>query len=113
MPPTVVHGEFYPENILVREGAIYPIDWESTALAAGEIDLASLTEGWSEDVARDCEEQYRQVRWPGGPPDGFYRRLWTARLYLQFRWLGDHPETDVSEWRLEALLVAGQRLGLL
>jgi hypothetical protein len=113
VPPTVVHGEYYPENILVREGTIYPVDWESTVLAAGEIDLASLTEGWPEQVAQDCESEYQITRWPGGTPDGFFRRLWTARLYLQFRWLGDDPERDVSEWRLEALHSAGERLGLL
>lgn len=112
-PLTVIHGEFYPENILVRDKAIYPVDWESAALAAGEIDLASLTEGWSEEVARDCEALYQAARWPDGTPDGFPRRLWAARLYLNFRWLGDRPGTEVAEWRLDALQVAGQHLGLI
>lgn len=113
VPPTVVHGEYYPMNVLWCDGTIYPVDWESTALAAGEIDLASLIERWPEETVQECELKYQMTRWPEGPPDGFHRRLWAARLYLQFRWLGDDPERDVSEWRLEALHSAGERLGLL
>lgn len=111
--PTVVHGEYYPRNVLWCEGTIYPVDWESTALAAGETDLASLIERWPQETVRECELVYQKARWPNGTPDGFERRLWAARLYLQFRWLGDNPETEVSEWRLDALQVAGRHLGLL
>ncbi len=111
--PTVVHGEYYPGNVLWCEGTIYPVDWESTVLAAGEIDLASLVERWPQEIVRECERIYQIARWPEGAPDGFERRLWAARLYLQFRWLGDNPEADVSAWRLDALQVAGKHLGLL
>ncbi len=110
--PAVVHGEYYPRNVLWCDGQIYPVDWESTALAAGEIDLASLVERWPEEIVRQCEELYQVARWPGGLPDGFYRRLWAARLYLNFRWLSDRPETNDIQWRLEALQVAGRHLGL-
>ena len=61
---------------------------------------------------QECEGLYQAVRWPDGPPDGFHRRLWAARLYLNFRWLGDRPEASDIEWRLEALQVAGRNLGL-
>ena len=30
-PQTIIHGEYYPANILIKDGAIYPIDWESAA----------------------------------------------------------------------------------
>src|SRR5262249_40589955 len=33
-PLTIIHGEYYPHNILTRDGVIYPIDWESAAIAA-------------------------------------------------------------------------------
>jgi hypothetical protein len=91
-PPTIIHGEFYPLNVLYHRGAIYPIDWESAAVAAGEIDLATLTEGWPPEVARSCEVEYRRTRWPDGPPADLERRLTAARLYLLLRWLGDRPE---------------------
>jgi aminoglycoside phosphotransferase (APT) family kinase protein len=39
-PRTVIHGEFYPKNLLFRGGVVYPVDWESAAVGPGEIDLA-------------------------------------------------------------------------
>lgn len=114
--PVVIHGEFYPLNVLVHHGTIYPVDWESAALAAGEIDLASLTEGWSAASSARCEASYARARWPGGPPPDFQRRLDAARLYLQFRWLGDRQEWTLHERlrpRFAAARQLGERLGLL
>lgn len=112
--PTVIHGEYYPLNILVRKGVVYPIDWESAAVAAGEIDLASLTEGWPDESARACEQVYGETRWPGGAPPEFPRRLEAARLYLGWRWLGDagdQPPGEEESWYIEHLQAAGRRLG--
>jgi hypothetical protein len=86
--PVIIHGEFYPHNVLVRDGTAYPVDWESTAVAAGEIDLVSLTEGWPEAIVRECEVEYCAARWPDGEPADFQRRLAAARLYWSLRWLG-------------------------
>src|SRR5207248_4975347 len=86
-PLTVIHGEYYPHNVLVRGGEVYALDWESAAVGAGEIDLATLTEGWPVETVRQCEQAYRRARWPGGPPADFEQRLAAARLYLAFRWL--------------------------
>jgi hypothetical protein len=115
-PRPVIHGEYYPGNILLQNGRVYPVDWESAAVAAGEIDLASLTECWSEAHARRCEAEYRQARWPEGPPADFGRRLAAARLYLAFRWLGERPDWTTDEgvaWRFDGLRAAGEQLGLL
>jgi thiamine kinase-like enzyme len=112
VPPVVVHGEYYPRNVLWCDGTICPVDWESTGLAAGEIDLASLVERWPEEIVQECEGQYQAARWPDGTPEGFQRRLWAARLYLNFRWLSDRPEMSDIKWRLEALQVAAQHLGI-
>lgn len=114
--PTLIHGEFYPLNVLVHQDTILPVDWESAAIAAGEIDLASLTERWSDEVSTHCEEVYAAARWPGGPPQDFRQRLDAARLYLQFRWLGDRPEWTLNERlrpRFAAARLLGERLGLL
>lgn len=100
VPPTVIHGEYYPQNILVRDGVILPVDWESAAIAAGEIDLACLTENWPTDTARACEAEYVRARWPVGAPSNFGYRLDLARLYLFFRWLGDRPERTAHEGSL-------------
>ena len=101
-------------NILYSGGVIYPIDWESAAVAAGEIDLACLTEGWPPRVVRECERRYREARWPDGAPADFERRLGAARLYLAFRWLGEEPDETVDEsnrWRFDDLRTVGERLG--
>jgi hypothetical protein len=90
--PTVIHGEYYPHNVLsLHHREIHPVDWESAAQAAGEIDLASLTEGWPAAYASRCESLYQQVRWPGGTPYDFGRALAAARIYLALRWLGESP----------------------
>lgn len=114
-PATVIHGEYYPKNILFRDGTAYPVDWESAAIAAGEIDLASLTDGCHAPVVRQCEREYQKARWPTGPPPTFARTLDVARLYVQFRWLGDRPEwttRPTRRWRFEHLRSAAERLGL-
>ena len=112
--PTLIHGEFYPHNILYQHERVLPIDWESAAWGAGEIDLACLTDAWPEETVEACEAAYCLTRWPEGVPEAFERRLSLAQLYLHFRWLGDraewthHPE---HAWRFEALHRIAQGLG--
>lgn len=114
---TVIHGEFYPQNVLYRRGVIYPVDWESAAVATGEIDLAALIEGnWPEETVCACKQEYRQARWPDGRSPDFARKLMAAQLYLQFRWLGDTPSWTTHERtlaRFDGLRSAGERLGLI
>ena len=109
-----IHGEFYPRNVLVHEGDIRPIDWESTALAAGEIDLASLVERWPPDVVDACCAAYAHARWPAGPPSDSQSRLDMARIYLHFRWIAVRSTPrDSIQWRFEELRTIGARLGFL
>ena len=115
-PVTIIHGEFYQKNVLLRDGTIYPVDWQSAAIASGEIDLAALVERWPAAIARACEDAYQRARWPDGAPTDFLRRLDAARVYLQFRWLGDRPEWTTDEachWRFEPLRLTAMRLGLI
>jgi hypothetical protein len=114
--PTVIHGEYYAKNILCHEQSILPIDWESAAVAAGEVDLASLIEAWSAEIQAVCRDEYRKARWPAGPPAELDRALEVAQFYFHFRWLGDVAEVIAEErnsWRFEALRDAGERLGVL
>lgn len=111
-----IHGEFYPRNVLVHGGRIRPVDWESAALAVGEIDLASLVERWSPDVTDACRAAYARTRWPGRPPSDFERRLDLARIYLHFRWIAAGSFLSAparSLWRFEDLRSTGERLGFL
>jgi len=116
--PTVIHGEFDAKTVLVRDQKLFLLDWESAAIGPGEIDLAMLTDGagWPAKLVRRCEDRYQRARWPGGAPDGFKRTLAAARIYVQFRWLGDRPEKTLREktfWRYDRLRAAVKKLGLI
>ena len=115
-PETAIHGEYYLKNVLVRDGRVYPIDWESAAIGAGEIDLASITEHWPPDIVRQCQLEYGRARWPDGPPAEFECTLAAARLYLHFRWLGDRAELTnrpKNYWRFEEMQHLAELLGLI
>ena len=110
-----IHGEFTPHNVLIRGDEVLPVDWETAAVAAGEIDLASLTERWPADTVAACEADYVAARWPDGAPQSFATTLDLARLYWSLRWLGDRREwldqPRMAE-RYAALCETGERLGL-
>jgi len=101
---TVIHGEYYPKNVLVRDGRVYPVDWESAAVAAGEIDLASLTQGWSPGVIHRCAEAYRLARWADHSPSTFAETLTASQLYWHLRWIGDMPYWSQANGMFAALL---------
>jgi len=116
--PTVIHGEFDAKTVLVRGQKLFLLDWESAAIAPGEIDLAMLTDGagWPAKMVRRCEDVYQRARWPDGAPARFERTLAAARIYVQFRWLGDRPEKTLREktfWRYDHLRAAVKKLGLI
>jgi hypothetical protein len=115
-PLAIIHGDYYADNVLFRRGVIHPYDWERAALAVGEIDLASLTNGWHEELVGECEVEYQQARWPDGPPAEFNCTLDSARLYLLFRLLGEAPgwpDQETRQWRFEQLRSVGERLELI
>ena len=115
-PLTVVHGEYYPHNVLWHLDTITPVDWESAAVGAGEIDLASLTERWPQHITQKCEQAYVRHRWPSGEPPDFARRLDLARLYLQLRWLGTPKGWRVPAepaWRFGQIRHIAERQALL
>jgi aminoglycoside phosphotransferase (APT) family kinase protein len=111
-PQVIIHGEYYPKNILIRDGTIYPVDWESAAIGPGEIDLASLTEAWPAEVVAACVARYREVR-PATESYDFAATLDAARLYITFRWLGDPDLAPPDPGRLESLRASGERLRLI
>jgi thiamine kinase-like enzyme len=114
-PATVIHGEFTPHNLLARGDEIYPVDWESAAVGVAEIDLASLTDGWSPDVVAACEREYIDARFGATPPSDFAERLELARLYWALRWLGNAPggfPTSRARRRIESLAPLARRIGI-
>ena len=106
LPPTVIHGELYPSNVIVAAARVCPIDWELAGAGPGLIDLAALTTGW-----------------PGADQDAIVAAygdvdaddLDSCRLHLAVRWLGwsrtwRPPEAHARDWLAEAV-GAAERLG--
>jgi hypothetical protein len=116
LPATVIHGEYTPHNILMRGDEVFPVDWESAALGLAEIDLVCLTDKWPEEIAARCGRAYAEARFPTGIPRDWDVTADLARLYWDFRWLGDRPEWTASEKvgpRFEHLRQTAERLDLL
>lgn len=105
LEPSLVHGEFYPKNVLWSAGRVSPVDWETAAVGAGVIDLVSLIDGWPASMDRCCTDAYIRARWPHGPSAWFSEQRSLAEMYLHFRWLGEEgnpaqrSKKDPREWR--------------
>ena len=117
-PRTLIHGEFYPSNILCHGTDVCPVDWETAAMAPGEIDLAMLTSGWIGPERDNLENAYIAARWPEPGCDQVSRLphvLAAARIYECLRWLGDAHEREfkVRIDVLDVLRVAGRAVGVL
>ncbi len=119
VPSVVIHGDLYAHNILVKKGSIYPVDWESAAFGSGEIDLASLIEGWDDGTIYECERIYQQARWPENVPEYFDQSMTAARLYWHFGWLmlrknqNNKKQKKQLQWRLDQVRLLGNKSGLI
>ena len=115
-PRTIIHGEYVVKNVLLSDGVVYPVDWESAAIGQGEIDLAMLTDGWPEDVVDECKTAYREARWPDGSNTLCAEALEIAVIYTQLRWMGDWPQTTcdkAQQFRFERMRQAAERMQLI
>jgi hypothetical protein len=115
-PQTLIHGDYYPDNMMYLDGRISVFDWEQTAIAPGEIDLASVTNGWQDEVVLAAEDAYCRARWPDGAPASFPGTLEAARIYVLMRLLGEArgwPNRATRRWRVDLLRQSAERLGLL
>jgi aminoglycoside phosphotransferase (APT) family kinase protein len=118
LPRTLLHGEFYPSNILVQPMVggtlVSPVDWEMAALGPGLVDLAALVAGgWSEGDRRTIAHAYRreaeargEVPWRS--PGEFDWLLDGCGLHVALQWLGwsphwDPPPQHRRDWAAEAL----------
>jgi aminoglycoside phosphotransferase (APT) family kinase protein len=114
--PVFIHGEPYPENMIVGGDRIRTVDWQSAAIGPGAIDLACLTEGpWSTEIVDACRDAYVRHRWPDATPTSFDEAVEAARLYWSMRWLGADSNATTTERQagyIERLRSAAIRLGL-
>jgi hypothetical protein len=112
-PLTIIHSEYYPANVLYLHDAVYPVDWESAAIAAGAIDLVQFTENGGAALIRRCQTAYARARWPArGPDAAFERRVAAARLFALLKWTGSPRSWKSRESRehyLNCLIAESRR----
>jgi Ser/Thr protein kinase RdoA (MazF antagonist) len=125
LPQTVIHGEFYPSNVIVRRqntaSPVCPIDWEVAAQGAGLIDLAALASGtWEADAREALVAAYREELEPLTRELPSMAELLEAvdycQLYLSVQWLGwaadwSPPRNHEQDWLRESIRLS-KRLGL-
>lgn len=90
---TIVHTDFYDDNVLIQDGRVRPIDWEMAAVDLGESDLVFLSYGWDNELEAACAAAYVDARWPEGAPDDFELLRKTARMCLHLYKLAN------QDWR--------------
>lgn len=129
VPATIIHGEFYPSNVLVAERAsdcgtvgsavhrsgVFPVDWELAGLGPAALDIAALTAGWPEDSStrRLMEEAYFAAAGVENEDwDEYHDNLLAARLQLCIQWLGwprrTTPSAHRHDWLAEAIELSRQ-----
>ena len=120
LPRTIIHGEFYPSNIVVRdtddEARVSPVDWEMAAVGPGLIDVAALATGWNARARRALVRAYRTATSDGRSnglriPSDFLKDLDSCRLHLAVRMLGwsaswRAPAHHARDWLTEAEVLA-------
>jgi aminoglycoside phosphotransferase (APT) family kinase protein len=112
LPRGLIHGEFYPANVLVQgtgpDARICPVDWEMAACAPPLMDLAAFVAGrWSDTERARLVAAYRDHTTTSfADPDFAACRLHVAVQWLAWsrRWVP--PAAQRHDWLGEARQVA-------
>jgi hypothetical protein len=105
IPHSVIHGEFFGKNILVRTGdpsrPLAVIDWESAALGPSYLDLVSLAAGkWEAHQKHALWRAYFDAYQTGTGIQldwrRFSRELAGLALHHTLKWLAWRPDWDFS-----------------
>lgn len=115
MATGLVHGDFYPSNVLVdvRDGTtrVCALDWEAAGVGPPLLDLASLVAGWPESDVVTFANAYRGALAEPPCEEAFRRALDFCRLYIAVRWAGwsqrwTPPAEHAHDWSATALRLA-------
>lgn len=120
LPVTLIHGEFYPSNVLVQKTQrglrVCPVDWETAAIGPGLIDLSALTSGsWTDPQRFDMALAYYnglQANFENPQPvNEFLLDLDHCNLFMAIQWLGwspnwEPPPEHAQNWLTEACRLA-------
>jgi len=118
--PTVIHGEYYTDNILVQDGRIFPVDWETASIGMGEMDLVALVDRWP-SMSDRCINAYAEARGIIGDRRDLLRRFTVGQMLINVYWLSYCGSQAVTEKqrlaainrRFEQLRNSAQQLGVL
>jgi aminoglycoside phosphotransferase (APT) family kinase protein len=123
VPSTIIHGEFYPVNIVVSEtggkvGRVCAVDWETTGIGPGWLDVAALTSGaWSAEERARVVAAYLGATLDRRPDDQelatVIETVEHCRIHLCVQWIGwspgwSAPADQAHDWLEEALRLSGQ-----
>ena len=121
LPLTVVHGEFYPSNVIITgapDGVRpCPIDWETASIGPGVLDLAALMAGeWSEPDRRAMTAAYIAGSGAQIGLDDLSGAVQYAHIHVAVQWLGwfgrrRAPDIQARDWLGDAIECA-ERLRL-
>jgi aminoglycoside phosphotransferase (APT) family kinase protein len=110
---TLVHGDFYPSNIMVAGERIAVLDWELAGTGPAELDLAALLAGgWGDEqraaLAMAYYEEAVAARGVTEPLAALLWRVALASVHLALRWLGSEsgwkaPDEHHRDWFADAL----------
>jgi Ser/Thr protein kinase RdoA (MazF antagonist) len=120
LPPSLIHGDFYPSNVLISEAApqlrICTLDWETAGIGPALLDLAALVSGsWNEQQRAELSSYYFDAEAEtAAPPAGKIDQLMAlrcCRLMLARKWIGWSPQWQPPtehrhDWLAEALELA-------
>jgi hypothetical protein len=115
-PPTLIHGAFRPQNIMVsgepQPMRICAYDWEEAAFGAPLYDLAYLTDGFEPPTLDLTFETYRQGAMRFGmlvPEKEEMRYIVNCfRLHMIVNYLAYAPVKRYGEREITKLLAAGE-----
>ncbi|MBS1892414.1 MAG: aminoglycoside phosphotransferase family protein [Actinobacteria bacterium] len=112
MDRTVLHGEFYPSNVLLSEAGgstrVAPVDWELCGPGPGALDLGALVCGWPRPERESMRRAYGSALGRELPA----RSLDLARFQVAIQWLGwappewKPPTAQRRDWAAEAIEIA-------
>ena len=116
---TLVHGEFYPSNVMVvrsdGDPRVCPVDWEMAGTGPGLLDLAALAGGFKRRERGRLFNAYRSAMLEVGadlsPEEEMRASLERCRLHLALQWIGwsaswKAPAEHAHDWVGEALALA-------
>jgi Ser/Thr protein kinase RdoA (MazF antagonist) len=119
--PTLVHGDFYPSNILIAGARTAVVDWELAGTGPGVLDLAALVAGrWTSAQRQHLTLAYHEeaaLLGPAVPLSQLRRDLELASVHVALCWVGSAPGWDAPEghrrdWFADAVASLGRLDGL-